>query len=273
MLGSAPLGTFLFLGPTGVGKTHTAKILAQEYFGSTDSLIRIDMNEYGTEDSVYGIIGDPNPTKESRSFLSKQVQDHPFSLILLDEIEKAHPKVLNVFLQILDEGHLADNRGVKTDFRNTIIIATSNAGALFIRDFVKEHRNESNADFKESLVDTILEQKIFSPEFINRFDEVILYYPMSIREAIKVALLMLQNIVSEVADTKGYNIQLEEDVVAEIVQHGYSVEFGAREMRRTIVDVIENFLADYLLQNDVKRGDSIKISLDDIQKYLPSSEK
>lgn len=262
--GKRPLGTFLFLGPTGVGKTYTAKTLAREYFGSEEALIRIDMNEYGNEESVAGIIGDPNPTKASEGFITKQVQDKPFSLILLDEIEKAHKKVLNLFLQILDEGKLTDSRGITTDFRNTIIIATSNAGALFIRDFIKENENKSKDEFKEALIDTILKSQIFSPEFVNRFDEVILYYPLSIKNAIKVALVMLEDIVREIADKKGYIVQVEEDVVVEIVKEGYSVEFGAREMRRVILDMIETFLADYLLRNDVKRGDTIFISRKDV---------
>jgi ATP-dependent Clp protease ATP-binding subunit ClpC len=262
--GKRPLGTFLFLGPTGVGKTYTAKTLAREYFGSEEALIRIDMNEYGNEESVAGIIGDPNPTKASEGFITKQVQDKPFSLILLDEIEKAHKKVLNLFLQILDEGKLTDSRGITTDFRNTIIIATSNAGALFIRDFIKENENKSKEEFKEALIDTILKSQIFSPEFVNRFDEVILYYPLSIKNAIKVALVMLEDIVREIADKKGYIVQVEEDVVVEIVKEGYSVEFGAREMRRVILDMIETFLADYLLRNDVKRGDTIFISRKDV---------
>lgn len=264
--GKRPLGTFLFLGPTGVGKTHTAKILAKEYFGSTDSLIRLDMNEYSNEESVFGVIGDPNPGKVSEGFMTKQVQDKPFSLILLDEIEKAHQKVLNLFLQILDEGKLTDSRGITTDFRNTIIIATSNAGALFIRDFIRNNEGKSKKEFKEALVDTILKEKIFSPEFVNRFDEVILYYPLSIKNAIKVALVMLEDIVRDIEDKKGYIVKVEEDVVVEIVKEGYSIEFGAREMRRVILEMIENFLADYLLRNEVKRGDVIFIARKDVMK-------
>ncbi|MDA1208430.1 MAG: AAA family ATPase [bacterium] len=262
--GKRAMGTFLFLGPTGVGKTYTAKILAKEYFGSADALIRVDMNEYGSEESTIGIVGDPDPSVTAQSFLTKQVQDNPFSLILLDEIEKAHPKVLNLFLQILDEGMLSDSRGVKTDFKNTIIIATSNAGALFIRDFIKENQQKSREDFKDALVDTILEQRIFTPEFVNRFDEVILYYPMTIENAIKVALLMLDGIVTDIEEKKGYKIRIAEDVIVEIVKQGYSIEFGAREMRRAILDIIENFLADYLLEHDVKRGDVIPIEKKDI---------
>ena len=270
--GNRPLGTFLFLGPTGVGKTHTAKILSNEYFGGEESLIRVDMNEYGTEESVYGIIGDTNPSGSGQSYLTKRVQDHPFSLLLLDEIEKAHPAVLNVFLQILDEGHLTDNKGKKTDFRNTIIIATSNAGALFIRDFIAKNSNKKKDEFKKSLVDTIIKDRTFSPEFINRFDEVLLYYPLNIHDTISIALLMLDGIVTEIAEKKGFNIRVEEDIVAEIVKRGYSVEFGAREMRRVIVDIIENYLADYLLQNKAKRGDTIKISLKEVKDYLKSKE-
>ena len=268
--GKRPLGTFLFLGPTGVGKTYTAKVLAREYFGNKKNLIRIDMNEYSNEDSIFGIIGDPNPGKNSEGFLTKEVQDKPFSLILLDEIEKAHPKVLNLFLQILDEGRLTDSRGVNTDFRNTIIISTSNAGALFIRDFIKKNEGKSKEEFKDALIDTILQEKIFSPEFVNRFDEVILYYPLEVRDAIKVALIMLQDIVEEIEEKKGYVVRVEEDVVVEIVKAGYSVEFGAREMRRVILDIIENFLAEYLLRNDVKRGEEIYIGPDDIKDGKPN---
>lgn len=262
--GKRPLGTFLFLGPTGVGKTHTAKIMAKEYFGTVDALIRIDMNDYGTEESVYGIIGDPNPKESTESFLSKQVQDRPFSVILLDEIEKAHKKVLNLFLQILDEGHLTDARGVTTDFRNTIIIATSNAGALFIRDFFKDGGGDRDA-FRENLIDHILNGGQFAPEFLNRFDDTLVYYPMSVQDAVKVALLMLDDIVLEIADQKGYHIHVDQDVIVEVVKAGYSIEFGARAMRRTIVDMIQNFLADYLLRNNVKRGDTIQITAEDVR--------
>lgn len=264
--GQRPLGTFLFLGPTGVGKTQTAKVLAKAYFGSEENLIRLDMNEYSNEDSVKLLIGSPDISDTlSEGYLARRVQDKPFSLILLDEIEKAHPKVLNVFLQILDEGQLTDSIGVKTDFRNTIIISTSNAGALFVRDFVKKHEGTvQHSEFKKVLIDTILKEKIFSPEFINRFDEVLLYRPLSVEEAKKVSLIMLDEIIFELAEKRGIRIRIEEDVVAALVERGYSQEFGAREMRRTIVDTIENYLADYMLKNDVKRGDEIIIHRSDL---------
>jgi len=251
-----PVGTFLFLGPTGVGKTETAKVLAEEYFGASDAMIRLDMNEYSHADSVFGVIGDSGSTE---GFLAQRVQDKPFSLILLDEIEKAHPTVLNLFLQILDEGFLTDSRGIRTDFRNTIIIATSNAGALFIRDFVKEHAEYDKQAFKTALIDSILQQKLFTPEFVNRFDELVLFYPLSLENAGRVATLMIDSIIGDLQKRRGITVRLEDGVIAALVKRGYSVEFGAREMRRTITDMIEDYLADYLLRHDVKRGDEIVI--------------
>jgi len=262
-----PLGTFLFLGPTGVGKTQTAKVLAKAYFGSEEQLIRLDMNEYSGEEAVRLLLGSPDVNDTlAEGYLARRVQDKPFSLILLDEIEKAHPKVLNVFLQILDEGRLTDSLGVKTDFRNTIIIATSNAGALFVRDFVQKHgATVQHGEFKKVLIDTILKEKIFTPEFVNRFDEVLLFRPLSFEEAKRVSLMMLDGIIAELAEKKGIRVRLEEDVVAALVEKGYSQEFGAREMRRTIVDTIENYLADTMLRHDVKRGDEILIHRSDLK--------
>ncbi|MDD5469283.1 MAG: AAA family ATPase [Candidatus Peribacteraceae bacterium] len=262
-----PLGTFLFLGPTGVGKTQTAKVLAKSYFGSEEQLIRLDMNEYSGEEAVKLLVGSPDVSDAlAEGYLARRVQEKPFSLILLDEIEKAHPKVLNVFLQILDEGRLTDSLGVKTDFRNAIIIATSNAGALFVRDFVQKHGDAvQNSEFKKVLVDTILKEKIFTPEFVNRFDEVLLFRPLSFEEAKRVSMMMLDGIIAEMAEKRGVRVRIEEDVVAALVERGFSREFGAREMRRTIVDTIENYLADYMLRQGVKRGDEILIRRSDLQ--------
>ncbi|HVW67045.1 MAG TPA: AAA family ATPase [Candidatus Peribacteraceae bacterium] len=256
-----PVGTFLFLGPTGVGKTQTAKVLARDYFGADDAMIRLDMNEYSHADSVFNIIGQ-NGSNEG--FLAQRVQDKPFSLILLDEIEKAHPAVLNLFLQVLDEGFLMDNRGMRTDFRNAIIIATSNAGALFIRDFIKDHPDFEKKNFKNELIDTIIRQQMFSPEFINRFDEVVLFYPLTLKDATDVAMLMIGDIVSEIEKRRGIKVELDEDVVQDLVARGYSIEFGAREMRRVITEVVEDYIADYLLKNDVKRGETIVIAKKDL---------
>ncbi|OGJ57083.1 hypothetical protein A3H22_03715 [Candidatus Peribacteria bacterium RIFCSPLOWO2_12_FULL_55_15] len=263
-----PIGTFLFLGPTGVGKTETAKVLAEIYFGSVDRIVRIDMNEFVTEESVYEIIGSPDPGKQhAEGFLTKKIQDQPFSLVLLDEIEKAHPKVLNLFLQILDEGQLMDGLGVKTDFRNTIIIATSNAGALFIRDFFKAQENapEQHPQFRQQLIDEILKQKLFSPEFMNRFDDIILYFPLTREQALQLAILMLDGFIRDFSEKKGINIVLEEEGVAALAEKGYSIEFGAREMRRVIMEKLETYLANYLLKNTVHRGETITVRKADLE--------
>ncbi len=263
-----PMGTFLFLGPTGVGKTETAKVLAELYFGSVDRIVRLDMNEYGTEESVYEIIGSPDPGKQhAEGFLTKKIQDQPFSLVLLDEIEKAHPKVLNLFLQILDEGQLTDGLGVKTDFRNVMIIATSNAGALFIRDFFKaqENASETHQQFRQQLIDEILKQKLFSPEFMNRFDDIILYFPLTREQALQLAILMLDGFIRDFSEKRGINVVLEEEAVAALAEKGYSVEFGAREMRRVIMEQLETYLANYLLQNTVQRGETITVRKEDLK--------
>lgn len=257
-VGKRPLGTFLFLGPTGVGKTETAKVLAREYFGAADRMIRLDMNEYATEESVTGIVGSPDPGHaHAEGFLAKRVQEKPFSLILLDEIEKAHTSVRNLFLQILDEGQLIDHRGIKTDFRNTIIIATSNAAALAIRDYVTQHDVQDDAAFKKTVTDAILSQGVFSPEFLNRFDDVILFHPLSQEEALQVANLMLANVVKEFSDQRGITVTVEQSVLKVIVAKGYSREFGARSLRRAVVQEVENALATYMLTHEVKRGDTI----------------
>lgn len=263
-----PIGTFLFLGPTGVGKTETAKVLAEMYFGSVDRIVRLDMNEYGTEEAVYEIIGSPDPSKQhAEGFLTKKIQDQPFSLVLLDEIEKAHPKVLNLFLQILDEGQLTDGLGVRTDFRSTIIIATSNAGALFIRDFFKEQVNasEQHQQFRQQLIDEILKQKLFSPEFMNRFDDIILYFPLTHEQALRLAILMLDSFIRDFDEKKGINVVLEEEAVAALAEKGYSIEFGAREMRRVIMEKLETYLANYLLKSTVQRGETITVRKGDLE--------
>ena len=260
-----PIGTFLFLGPTGVGKTQTAKTLAKNYFGSSENMIRMDMNEYGNEDSVSMVIGSTDPRYPSEGFLTRAVQDKPFSLILLDEIEKADKKVLNLFLQILDEGHLIDGQGVKTDFRNSIIIATSNAGAQFIVEFLREHPDPDADTFKKTLLDELIKSGKYSPEFLNRFDDVILYQPLSVEETVQVASLMIGSIIKELEEGKGIVIQIDDDAVAAIAKKGHSIEFGAREMKRAITDTLETYVADYVLNNDVQRGAVLKISKDDLK--------
>ncbi len=258
-----PVGTFLFLGPTGVGKTQAAKVLAAEYFGTEEAMIRLDMNEFSQPDAVSSIVG--GGSAQAQGFLARRIQDKPFSLILLDEIEKAHPSVLNLFLQILDEGFLTDAVGNRTDFRNAIIIATSNAGALYLRDTIKEKGAIPSEELKKGLIDHVLKERMFSPEFLNRFDEVVLFYPLTPETATKVASLMIGDIIRDIKDRRGIKVEVEDEVLRQLSERGYSIEFGAREMRRTVTEIIEDHLANYLLKNDVKRGDTIVIKAEDIK--------
>jgi ATP-dependent Clp protease ATP-binding subunit ClpC len=256
-----PLGTFLFLGPTGVGKTRTAQVLAEEYFGSADAMIRLDMNECGTEESIKDIIGGGDST----SALARRVQERPFSVVLLDEIEKAHPKVLNLFLQVLDEGQLRAADGTVTDFRNTIIIATSNAGALYLRDRIAKEDISDERAFTHDLVDHVLREKIFTPEFVNRFDAAVAFRPLTGDDAVQIAKLMVAEVVQSVREGKGIEVEVADDAVAALLEHGYSPEFGARELRRVVSDVIENHLADRFLREAPKRGDRVTIKREDLR--------
>jgi ATP-dependent Clp protease ATP-binding subunit ClpC len=261
-----PIGTFLFLGPTGVGKTETAKALAKHYFGSSDRIIRLDMNEFGSAESVYGILGAPAGEDNifQEGFLTKRVQDKPFSLILLDEIEKAHKQVLNIFLQILDEGFLTDNRGIKTDFRNSIIIATSNAGALFLREFLKSHPKFDKVSFKQELIDNIIKGKEFAPEFINRFTDVIVYYPLELTTVSEIAGKIISSMVVNFDQERGIQLEVTQETIDYLAKKGYNQDFGARELERTISSILETYLANYMLINTVKRGDKIVVKLSDI---------
>ena len=266
--GDKPIGTFLLLGPTGVGKTETAKALAEHYFGSKDKMIRLDMNEFSEAESVYGIIGSPaGQDTRKEGFLTRQVQDNPFSLILLDELEKAHKNVLNLFLQILDEGMMTDSSGFKTDFRNTIIIATSNAGAIFLRNYVKEHKEFDKASFKDQLLDEIINSGVYSPEFLNRFTAVLVYYPLKPENVADIAEKMIKNMSNRFQTERGVVLQVNDDAIDYIALKGYSMDFGARELERTITNVLETYLADYMLTHNTVRGDIIAIKLEDIQKY------
>ncbi len=264
--GDKPIGTFLLLGPTGVGKTETAKALAEHYFGSKDRMIRLDMNEFSEAESVYGIIGSPaGQETRKEGFLTRQVQDNPFSLILLDELEKAHKNVLNLFLQILDEGMMTDSSGSKTDFRNTIIIATSNAGAIFLRNYVKNNQEFDKNSFKDQLLDEIINSGVYSPEFLNRFTAVLVYYPLKPEHVADIAEKMINNMSLRFQNERGIALKVSDDAISYIAKKGYSIDFGARELERTITNILETYLADYMLNHNIGRGDAIIINLEDIQ--------
>jgi len=242
------IGNFLFLGPTGVGKTETAKQLAKVYFGSVKDMVRLNMADYQTVDSVVKLIGDAS----TPGFLTTAVRENPFSLILIDEIEKAHPGLLNIFLNIFDEGEVNDGLGRSIDFKHAIVIATSNAGAEDIREAINSGRDLT--EMKNSLIDTLLRRNIFRPEFINRFDAVVLYRPLKIEEIQQVAELMLHDI-KEGLRQKRIELVITPELTQQLGQLGFDPVFGGRAMRRAIQDKIENTLAKAILAEKIKPGD------------------
>lgn len=251
-----PIGSFLFLGPTGVGKTETAKALAAVFFGGEDKMQRIDMSEFSGTDAVAKLIGDG----ESAGVLPTLFREHPYSVILLDEFEKATQSVHDIFLQVLDEGVFTDSRGGKVNARNTIIIATSNAGSQLILDTV--HQRKELATLSAEIIDHIIKAGTYRPELINRFDSTIIFEPLSVGQQTEVASLMLGQLYERVQQ-KGYQLHVGEDLLQALVQKGYNPEFGARPMQRVLQDVIEEKIAQKIISGAVHQGDSIKLGLTD----------
>jgi len=255
---SGPMGTFLFLGPTGVGKTETSKALAEIYFGSEDRMIRLDMSEFQSAADIPHLLGAPG----EEGLLTTKVRKRPFSLILLDEIEKAHPNVLNLFLQILDEGHVTDGLGRKVDFKNSIIIATSNAGYQIILQALKEKTEWFKV--KQKLLDRLFEEGLFRPEFINRFDAMVVFKPLTKENLLDIADLMLKKLKKNLKE-KEIEFVITEPLKERMVELGYDPTFGARQMRRVIQDKIENVLAQAILSGEIKRGGKAEIDPENFQ--------
>ena len=248
-----PMGTFLFLGPTGVGKTETSKALAEIYFGSEEKMIRIDMSEFQMISDIPRLIGATSPI-EMQGLLTTPVRETPFSIILLDEIEKSHPNILNLFLQVFDEGHITDGQGRKIVFTNTIIICTSNAGAENIFKMVESGQKIE----KDKLLDLLFEKRLFKPEFINRFDATIIFKPLTKENLLDIAKLMLGSLKKNLQE-KEIEFVITESLLEKIVELSYKPAFGAREMRRVIQDKVENSVAEALLSDKITKGDKIEI--------------
>jgi len=246
-----PIASFLFLGPTGVGKTQTAKVLAKSYFGDEEAMIRLDMSEFQNDEAISTLLGE--------GFVDK-ILKNPFSLVLLDEFEKASKGVHDLFLQVLDEGRLTDHLDRVISFKNAIIIATSNAGSEFIREKYKEGVDVENV--KKELIEKIQQSGVYKPELINRFDDVIVFKPLSEKDAVAVAKLFLQESIDKIAKqqiTLSYN----DEVTEFIAKNSFSIEFGARNVRRFIEATIENQLSKLLLSNTLQKGGNAQIVIED----------
>lgn len=260
-----PIGTFLFLGPTGVGKTELSKALADVYFGGEGKLVRIDLNEFVQASDVSRLIADgaDDPTS-----LTAQVMKQPFSVVLLDEIEKAAPEVLSTLLQLLDEGILRDIRNREISFRDTIIVATSNAGADRIREYID--RGYKLEQFEQKFTDELISAGQFRPEFLNRFDEIVVFRPFTPSELVEVLDMMLAG-VNKTLEQQKVIVQVDADAKQLLVEKGYDPRLGARPMRRVVQRAVENTVAKQMLSGTVNPGDTITIARDDVERVFASS--
>jgi ATP-dependent Clp protease ATP-binding subunit ClpC len=264
-----PIGSFLFLGPTGVGKTELSKALADAMFGSENALIRVDMSEYMEKHSVSKMIGSPPGYVgyEEGGQLSEKVRRNPYSVILFDEIEKAHPDVFNILLQVLDDGHITDSTGRKVDFKNTVIIMTSNAGAQniispknlgFASDNSKEH---NHAVMKERVMEEV--KTIFKPEFLNRIDETIVFHTLTKENIGSIIDILLESINKRIKEQMNMAIKLDDAAKNYIIDSGYDEKYGARPLKRALQSKVEDELAEKILEGKFKAGDTVLVSLED----------
>ena len=258
-----PIGSFLFLGPTGVGKTELAKALSEILFDDERNIIRIDMSEYMEKFSVSRLIGAPPGYVgyDEGGQLTEAVRRKPYSVVLFDEIEKAHPDVFNILLQVLDDGRITDSQGRTVDFKNTIIILTSNLGSPYILDGIDENGNIT--EDARAKVDALLKQQ-FRPEFLNRLDEIVFYKPLTRTEIISIVDLMLADLQKRL-DDKHIRINVTEDAKNYIVECGYEPSFGARPLRRFIQRKVETLIAKKIIGSNLSAGDTIEIGIEDGQ--------
>jgi ATP-dependent Clp protease ATP-binding subunit ClpC len=264
-----PIGSFVFLGPTGVGKTQLAKVLAKYLFDTEDALIRIDMSEYMEKFSISRLVGAPPGYVgyEEGGQLTEKVRRKPYSIVLLDEIEKAHPDVFNLLLQALDDGHMTDGLGRKIDFKNTILIMTSNIGARQLADFGSgvgfgtKAREEARDENAKSVIQNAL-RKAFSPEFLNRIDDMIIFHSLTRENIHKIIDLELSKLFARIQDL-GYSASMSEKAKDFIVDKGYDEKFGARPLKRAIQKYIEDPLAEEIVKNNLSEGDTIVLDIED----------
>ncbi|MDD2980563.1 MAG: ATP-dependent Clp protease ATP-binding subunit [Hespellia sp.] len=276
-----PIGSFLFLGPTGVGKTELSKALAEALFGNEESIVRVDMSEYMEKHSVSKMIGSPPGYvgHDEGGQLSDQVRTHPYSVVLFDEIEKAHPDVFNILLQVLDDGHITDSQGRKVDFRNTVIIMTSNAGAKAIMEPKKlgfAAKEDASGDYKrmkQNVMDEI--KQIFRPEFLNRIDEITVFHSLNEENLKQIVSLLCRELTTRVDRQLEIQLTIRDSVKKHIAQKGTDLKFGARPLKRAIQTELEDKLAEAILSGEIKSGTAVEagISKNAIKFYTKTTKK
>jgi len=262
-----PIGSFLFLGPTGVGKTEVSKALAEAVFGKEDAMIRVDMSEYMEKHSVSKMIGSPPGYvgHGEGGQLSEKVRRNPFSVVLFDEIEKAHPDVFNILLQVLDEGHITDSQGRKVDFKNTIIIMTSNAGAQSIIEPKrlgfgnKEDEKQDHQKMKDSVMEEV--KRIFKPEFLNRIDETIVFRALNKEDMKQIVTILVKELQNRCKEQLDMELSMTASAKAYIVEKAYDRKYGARPLKRKLQDEVEDILAEEIIAGNIKSGDKVTVSL------------
>jgi ATP-dependent Clp protease ATP-binding subunit ClpC len=264
-----PVGSFIFLGPTGVGKTELSKALAEALFGDENSMVRIDMSEYMERFAVSRLVGSPPGYVgyDEGGQLTEKVRRKPYSVVLFDEIEKAHPDVFNILLQILEDGRLTDSQGRVVDFRNTVIIMTSNVGARLITEPKRlgftaneDDRLQNYEDMKNNVMGEL--KKTFRPEFLNRVDEIIVFHPLDEEHIKQIVGLMLNNLAVRLKQNE-IGIEVSDEAKTFIAKKGFDPVYGARPLRRSIQNMIEDKMAEEMLEGSIKAGDSVLIDLDE----------
>jgi len=265
-----PVGSFLFLGPTGVGKTETCRALAEFLFDTPDAMVRIDMSEYMEKHAVSRLIGAPPGYVgyDEGGSLTEAIRRRPYAVVLLDEMEKAHPDVFNILLQVLDEGHLTDNYGRVIDFKNTVVIMTSNVGA---KDITRGKSlgfatNDARGDF-ERIADKVKEEmgRVFNPEFLNRLDDVIVFHPLGKEHISQIVSILFADVQKRLTEEE-ITIKLTQEATEFLVNHGHDEHFGARPLKRAIQRYVEDPLSEKLLMGEFSRGDEIEVAVSATEK-------